>query len=330
MVKFISFSTSLFLACAFILGILPAPSILARTQSPLNQTESPTNFPLMSEIDPLRFTTSSVFTIHLPLIGVPLPSVKKGVGIVTPPACTDLKTLRATWYLNWTISPDKSCKEEDKARFVPRISSAGAIERLPIAIANAKASGWLIGFNEPNLPWQANISPGQGAILWKQIEDAARPAGIKLVSPTPNPWAPGLHGHPYGHQWTWFMVSEYQARYGKKPHFDALGWNVYGNSGSELTSFLVARRQEALKRGYNVPFWVLEYGGKCSGVMSDNQVVMASATPWLATTSWISRYAWFANRIDGSGTNQAGHQSCSLLNPVTGKPTILGQTYRGF
>jgi hypothetical protein len=204
------------------------------------------------------------------------------------------------------------------------------MQQLSKAIDNAKASGWLIGFNEPNLPWQANISPAQGAVLWKQIEDAARPAGIKLVSPTPNPWPPGLHGHPYGHQWTWFMASEYQARYGKKPQFDALSWNVYGNNSAQLISFLTARRQEALNRGYNVPFWVLEYAGDCLGPMSGNQAVMSSVTPWLATTPWINRYAWFANRIDGSGSNQVGHQNCSLINPATGAATVLGQTYRGY
>jgi hypothetical protein len=204
------------------------------------------------------------------------------------------------------------------------------MQGLAIAIANAQDSGWLMGFNEPNLANQANISPAQGAILWKQIEDAALPAGIKLVAPTPNPGNPGSFGNPYGHQWIWFMVQEYQTRYHKSPHFDALSWNVYGNNGTELISFLITRRQEALQRGYNVPIWVPEYAGNCLGTVSNNQSVMLAATPWLESTSWIGRYAWFANRLTGSGPNQNGHQNCSLINPTSGIPTVLGQIYRDY
>jgi hypothetical protein len=328
MTRFIFFTVSLFIMFILSLGLLPSSEVLAVTKPPHYQKMTPLNPSLLAESVHLKLTNSNVVTIYLPVIIVPSLSLKKGIAAVSSPACTDLEAMRATWYFNWSPSPDSTCASTDQAKFIPRISNAQQVQQLSIAIANAQASGWLIGFNEPNLTWQGNLSPAQGAILWKQIENAALPAGIKLVSPTPNPGNPGSYGNPYGHQWTWAMVQEYQARYNKAPHFDALSWNVYGNNGTELINFLIARRKEALQRGYNVPIWVLEYAGNCLGSVSNNQSVLLRTTPWLESTSWIGRYAWFANRLTGSGPNQNGHQNCSLINPTSGKPTILGQLYQ--
>lgn len=201
------------------------------------------------------------------------------------------------------------------------------------AIANAQASGWLIGFSEPNLPWQGNMSPAQGATLWKQIEDAALPAGIKLVSPSPNQYEPG-QADPNGHQWLWKMVDVYKTQNGGQlPHFDALGWNIYKRTPAETQAYLIARRNEALARGYDLPFWVLEYAGQCSNSASGNTgngAIMNTITPWFNETPWIGRYAWFTNRLTGSESFEPGWQSCSLVNPSTGFLTSLGQSYAGY
>ena len=285
---------------------------------------------LPGESTTLDITSSSVYTIYLPIIYVPPPpNPKKGMGVVASPACDDLKTLDASWYLNWGLNPDATCNSSDDKNFVPRISSAAGMPLLSQAIANAQASGWLIGFSEPNLPWQGNLTPAEGAILWKQIEDAADPAGIKLVSPSPNQWEPGQNGLPYGHQWTWAMVDEYKNMYGKNPRFDALGWNIYTSNPDETKTFLIARRNEALAKGYNVPIWVLEYGGECWNG-AGNQSIMTSITAWFDATPWIGRYAWFANRLSGSNPNAIGWQSCSLINPNNGTLTSLGQLYRTY
>ena len=202
---------------------------------------------------------------------------------------------------------------------------------LNVAVKNAQASGWLIGFSEPNLPWQGNLSPQQGAKLWRQIENAALPKGIKLVSPSPNQWNPGQNGYPYGHQWTWAMVDEYKALYGTKPHFDALGWNIYKETADQIKSYLTERRNEALARGYNVPFWLLELGGECvNDSVSEINTTMKTITPWLNKTSWIARYAWYANRITTLDSDGVDLKKCSLVNSKTGNLTTLGITYLGY
>lgn len=276
----------------------------------------------------LRLTDSHAFTVYLPLaLGPPPLNPKKGVGVVASPACDDLESVKASWYLNWGIYPDATCTAENKDKFVPRMYNGNSMLQLEVAIENAKASGWLIGFSEPNLPWQGNVTPTQGAIYWRQIEIAADAAGIKLVSPSPNQWEPGQNGQPYGHQWVWVMVDEYRARYGKSPRFDAMGWNIYKRTAGEIQAYLTTRRNEALARGYDVPIWLLEIGGRCvTGSAPEIQGTMTAITPWLDSTPWIERYAWFANRasVDGSGVD---YSKCSLVDPNTNNLTQLGRIY---
>jgi len=258
----------------------------------------------------------------------PAASPKKGLGVVGGQfACADMEKLRASWYHNWNFYPDNSC---NKGAFIPRIYNGGSLESLDQIMEAAKASGWAMGFTEPNLSWQANMTPGEGAEAWHQIEEAAAKAGVKLVSPTPNQFEPGQQ-EPYGHQWTWAMVAEYEQLYGKKPHFDAIGWNIYRSTPERAKSYLTARHQEALDLGYNVPVWVLEYGGECWNTATGktgNDIIMADITVWLDQTDWIARYAWFASRLAGHEGEAEGWQSCTLINPQTGELTPLGQMYQ--
>jgi hypothetical protein len=304
-------------------------TVFAQAQTnPANSGRLTYSVPL--EPDQLHLVSSSTFTSYLPiLLKPPLPSPKKGFGAHGSPACADLSTLRASWYHNWGVSPDPNCGSEYNNRFVPMIYNGNSMPLLPIAVANAQASGWLMGFSEPNLAIHGNLTPAQGAILWKQIEDAVSGTGIKLVSPAPNQWNPGQNGQVYGHQWTWAMVDEFEARYGRKPRFDAIGWNFYASSLNEMLTFLNDRRIEALIRGYDVPFWLFEYGGSCvSGSDAQIQSIMLTATPWLEATPWIDRYAWFATRLtrasDASGND---YTKCSLIDANNGAITPLGQLY---
>lgn len=130
--------------------------------------------------------------LYLPLVFKPPYEPAKGATLAYP-NCEDIDTLQAGWYINNSVSPSTGCPTSDK-RFVPRIYSVADATNpvtLTIAVQNARASGWLIGFVEPNLPWHGNISPQQGAQAWRTIEQAALPQGIKLVAPSPSQHNPG-------------------------------------------------------------------------------------------------------------------------------------------
>ncbi len=242
--------------------------------------------------------------------------------------CEDLDPLGAGWYFTNDINVDCPAFKE---RFVPRIYGLGQVNdenALKTAINNAKASGWLLGYVEPNLLHQ-NITPIEGAKGWRKIEQAALSAGIKLASPSVSQHDPGYFD-PLGYTWIWKMVEEYQNLYGEKPHFDAMSWNYYNSSPQATKDYLTARHDEAKSHGYNVPFWVTEYAGKCwdsDKFPTGNDNIMNEITPWLESNPWIDRYAWFANRVKGTEPWAKNHQSCSLFDPNSGKLTSLGNRY---
>ncbi len=273
--------------------------------------------------------------VFLPIIVKPAPpplyEPKKGVSLAYS-NCEDVDTLNAGWYINQSHVPPSNCPANDR-RFIPRLydgNTATDPEKLSIAINNAKASGWLTGFVEPNLPTGGNTTPYQGAVAWRAIEQAALPEGIKLLSPAPSQHEPGYFD-PLGYTWLWKMVEIYKILYGEKPHFDAIAWNYYDSTPQAFQNFFNARHQEAIEQGYeNTPFWVMEYAGKCwdsNKFPTGNDEIMTQVTPMFKDSSWITRYAWFANRITGTEPWGQNHQSCSLIDPNNGTLTKLGSLY---
>jgi hypothetical protein len=277
---------------------------------------------LQRPFEPAEAQTSQY--VYLPLIYGPVLNPKKGA-FVTHGVCQDTSLLRASWYFTNDVQPPAGCPQPDP-RFVPTIQNAEAMAQLSTAISNAQVSGWLKGFIEPNLPWQGHVDPDQAAELWRQIEIAADAAGgIKLASPSPSQHNPG---------WLKDMVIEYQARYGRKPRFDAIAWNYYyapdDGFSDTVMEFLTKRHNDALAYGYDVPIWVMEYSGECWYAGKYNLEVMNTQTPMFNQTNWIGRYAWFASRIYGDEPWGPGWQSCSLVNPYTGTLNPLGELYAGY
>lgn len=270
--------------------------------------------------------------------GAVIPTSKRGVVLPADYSfCQDVDNLKVGWYYRNEISPAPDCPSPDP-RFVPRLTNAETVtdEALAEAVKNAQASGWLIGFVEPNLPWWAENdippTPLAGARTWRKIEEAALPAGIKLVSPSPSQHKPGEHDD-YGYTWIWAMVDAYEAEFGEKPHFDALGWNFYSKRPAAFQTFFTARHNEALAYGYDVPFWILEYAGDCWNTNiypTGNEEVMTQVTQAFENTPWIDRYVWFTNRIKPEDPWAPNWHSCSLIDPETGELTELGKLYAAY
>ncbi|RMF03006.1 MAG: hypothetical protein D6768_06905 [Chloroflexi bacterium] len=285
--------------------------------------------------------TEAQYKVFLPII-FKAPPTK---GVVIPDAysfCTDTYTLNVDWYYRNSTSPIPDCPVTD-TRFVPRLANGNILTTQIISDAIASASqrqGWIIGFTEPNINyWPSYMTPRDGAIAWRQIEAQALPAGMKLVAPAPSPHDPGGLGGAAtdGYTWIWKMIDAYRAEYGTDPHFDAFGWNYYHWDPNQFYAFFNARRSEALDKGYNIPFWVLEYSGQCWNTINappfnytGNTAIMTQVTPWFESTSWIDRYAWFANRIKPDDAWAPNWDSCTLINPNTGDVTSLGVSYQGY
>jgi hypothetical protein len=298
------------------------------------------------------------YQIFLPIIiKSPYEPEKGGVvinGLGNASSCDDLTLLGEGWYFNNDVWPSTGpgCYSGDR-RFVPRLYNGAQVNDpvlLNQAINNAKDSGWLLGFVEPNLPWQGYTTPADGARAWKKLENAITAKGlvlgddIKLVAPAPNQWNPGDRNanNVYGNQWVWYMVTEYQKQNcpatppdvpSCKPHFDAMAWNYYRDNYSlspysEFTRYFTTRRDEAKARGLPEDMWIMEYSGNCWYLPDvDAHEVMDQVTPWLKSTPWITRYVWFGNRLENYTSENLG--VCSLLDK-NGNLNSLGTKYRGY
>lgn len=250
-------------------------------------------------------TIEAQYRVYLPII-LKTHSVKKGLA-ASPfyPGCADAATVAADWYLNWTPTPGVGC---DGADFVPMIWGAANFDAtLVAAIINGQTSGWIIGFNEPDMTGQANIDPTTGAILWRLIE--AEAGDLQLVSPSPSQHNPG---------WLGQMVSEYRRLYGNEPRFDAIGVHIYHYDPATMMTYITARHNE----WPGLPVWITEFNG-CLG--ENNPELMTEIVPWLEAQPWVLRYFWFVSRPDN---NPDTISPCTLMTPA-GELTPAGVMYAG-
>ena len=200
------------------------------------------------------------------------------------------------------------------------------MDHLPEAVEHAQASGWLMGFNEPDMPepYGHLTTPGEAAAAWRIIEQQA--AGIRLVSPVPS---------QEDFDWLWRMVAEYEILYGEKPRFDAIGVHWYNwvepSSVQPAKDHLLQVRQQALAHGYDVPFWLTEFAGHIGqpDPQGGHQRLMEEFIPWMEDRPWIGRYAWFATLIKPVEPWCTGCQYCSLTYE-SGELTPIGVIYEGF
>jgi len=254
-----------------------------------------------------------VHPIYLPMIhSGPKPAMRGVCGFAY------FDKIGADWAYSWTWDT------RGNPKFVPMIRDVTKMEYLPEAVENAQASGWLMGFNEPDMPepYGHLTTPAEGARAWRTIEKAA--TEIRLVSPVPSQLDFG---------WLWRMVAAYKSRYGEKPRFDAIAVHYYSLCPPDIEGskrHLLRVRQEALAHGYDVPIWLTEFGGCCPwpDPSNGNEQMMRELIPWMKQQPWIGRYAWFMALIPPDVSWLPGDFSnCSLIDWETRELTELGQLY---
>jgi len=124
-----------------------------------------------------RHRKEHVHYVYVPVVQqTELPPILKGVGIHEPyfdPA--QLPRVRASWYFTWYDHPPLAAGAEA----VPMIKEARYA-----GSPTSGSSSWLMWFNEPDVPNQANLSPAEAAALYNAHHDDAVYAGKKHLSPS--------------------------------------------------------------------------------------------------------------------------------------------------
>ena len=175
----------------------------------------------------------------------------------------------------------------------------------PATLSQVRQEGrYLLGFNEPDLSAQANMSPAQALSLWPQL----MATGMRLGSPAVADGAATPGG------WLDQFMTGAAAR-GYRVDFITLHWYgadfATGAAVSQLRGYL-----QAVHARYHKPIWLTEfalasYGGTPEFPAGPQQAAfLAAATSMLQRLPYVQRYAWFglqATASDGSmGLFRAG------------------------
>jgi RNA polymerase sigma factor (sigma-70 family) len=240
-------------------------------------------------------------------------SERKGVSVWSfAGADQALAASGASWYYNWGTSPNGITAPG--VSYVPMIW--GAANVTSATLAQVKQEGnVLLGFNEPDLSSQANMTVAQALALWPQL----MATGMTLGSPAVSSGAATPGG------WLDQFMAGAKAR-GDRVNFITVHW--YGGDFStgpavqELESYL-----QAIYARYHLPIWVTEFaltdfsgGTETFPTVAQQAAFLTAATKMLDGLSYVQRYAWFAlPTSSGSGTT-------GLFNPGP-SVTPVGQAF---
>jgi hypothetical protein len=239
-------------------------------------------------------------------------SAKKGVSVWYFPGATQaLVDVGAGWYYTWAVDSGKVAKPAG-VEFVPMIWGAASVTtaNLEAVCRNGKV---LLGFNEPDLAGQSNMSVAQALGLWPELEAT----GMRLGSP-----APAYGAATPGSWFDQFMSGAAQRGY--RVDFIALHW--YGSDFSAAATDQLRHYLQAVYDRYHKPIWLTEYalinfsGSPKYPSQAQQAAFVKASTAMMQQLSFVQRYAWFAlPATDGSGTGlyRDGHT-----------PTTVGLAYR--
>jgi RNA polymerase sigma factor (sigma-70 family) len=198
----------------------------------------------------------------------------------------------ASWYYNWAATPDGITGRD----FVPMIW--GAADVTSATLDEVRQEGrYLLGFNEPDLTAQSDMTVQQAIDLWPRL----MATGMTLGSPAVATGAATPGG------WLDDFMREAAARH-YRVNFITVHW--YGSDFStgpavqELQSYL-----QAIYDRYHLPIWLTEFalvsfaGSPALATEAQQAAFLTAATRMLAALPYVQRYAWFALPVSsGSGS----------------------------
>jgi len=221
-------------------------------------------------------------------------SAKKGVGVWKFSGVDQaLAASGASWYYTWSTQ-HPGINGPASAGFVPMVWGSASTDAA--TLAEAKAHGpYLLGFNEPDMAAQSNMTVDQALSLWPKLMGAGRVLGSPAVA----------YGGDTPGGWLDRFMSGAKAR-GYRVDFIALHW--YG--GDFTTSAAVGQLKsylQAVYERYHKPIWLTEYAlidfsqGTRFPTAQQQAAFVTASTRMLAGLPYLRRYAWFGLPASDSG-----------------------------
>jgi hypothetical protein len=174
------------------------------------------------------------------------------------------------------------------------IRTSGAILSDTVSVLSAaRARGdfrYLLGFNEPDNPHQANLTPTQAANLWPKLQAT----GLILGSPAPavpdNGWLKSFMGIARA----------------RNLRVDFIALHFYAQLTDPNAVARIKADVQAVRQHYGKPIWVTEVGiidrrtsniGPTSTNWARSVKLMQGITGMLSSLPYVTRYAWVADHV---------------------------------
>ncbi len=203
-----------------------------------------------------------------------------------------------SWFYNWGNAPEAAIADlvgSDKGiEFVPQAWSAYNANTLREYYKAHPNDKYLLGFNEPNFPDQANMLPSVAAEKWHELEALADELGLILVAPAMNyAGQPLSDGKVWGPtEWFDAFIAAYKEKYGEEPRYDYTAIHAYMPNAAGTMDFV---NKFAEKYGKKV--WLTEFcSWESNETAESQQKSMIEKLKELELSDNVYRYAWFMLR----------------------------------
>ncbi|MGN6239842.1 MAG: sigma-70 family RNA polymerase sigma factor [Cellulosimicrobium cellulans] len=213
------------------------------------------------------------------------PSGKKGAAVwAFDDAATALTASGAAWYYTWGTDPGPGAASG--VEFVPMIWGRDHVTDENLARA-ASQGRYLLGFNEPDLAGQAEMSVEEALALWPRLEATGQVLGSPAVA-----WGGDA---PDG--WLDRFLRGADER-GYRVDFVTLHW-YGGDFDATRATDQLRRYLEAVHARYGKPIWLTEVAlidfsqGVRHASEDEQAAFLAQAARMLAGLDYVHRYAWF-------------------------------------
>jgi len=229
--------------------------------------------------------------------------------------------LKSNWYYTWGLNSCTDPKAPSNVEFVPMFWGHSSVTQANVDIINQLYRQgkifYVLGFNEPDLTAESNMSVAQALEDWKFLSDNLD-KGIKLVSPAGS-W-PGV-------QWFKDFMTGVQQQ---GLRLDHIALHIYmGQSPSTYTN-----QVQNIYALYGKKIWITEFAPRDDSAVSGQPTTnhysaqwildnfMTSLLPQLENMDAVYRYSWF------SGSPTMAGLWTSMLVDGTGNLTVLGNYYK--
>jgi hypothetical protein len=247
------------------------------------------------------------------------PSGHKGVGVVAGTGVnTDLAASGASWYYNWSATPN-GIDTPSGVAFVPMIKGPSNVNT--VTLNQVKHEGnYLLGFNEPDVANEANLSVNQALALWPKLEATGMELGSPAVSYGTNKTTSWLGQFMTGARARGYRVNFITVHWYGQHHWTSPATNV-----SELKSYL-----EQTYALYHLPIWITEFSlinfSSARPVyppQAQEAAFLTAATKMLDGLPFIQRYAWYT--LTGA---QSGGTTILYSDGGNSAATAVGRAYK--